>query len=146
MKRDRRRARNLALQALYEVDCAGHPATQVIARHIQENATLGDEAAGFLKRMVLGTLESIPAFDRLIAECAPEWPVEQLAVVDRNILRLALWEFAISGETPLKVAINEAVELAKRFGSDSAPRFINGVLGSLAERESDIRHQFQPVG
>ena len=71
MKRDRRRARNLALQALYEIDCAGHPATQVIARHIQENATLGDEAAGFLERMVLGTLESIPAFDRLIAECAP---------------------------------------------------------------------------
>lgn len=146
MKRDRRRARNLALQALYEIDCVGHPAAQVIARHIQENATLGNEAAGFLERMVVGTLESIPAFDRLIAECAPEWPVEQLAVVDRNILRLALWEFAISGETPLKVAINEAVELAKRFGSDSAPRFINGVLGSLAERESDIRHQFQPVG
>jgi N utilization substance protein B len=146
MKRDRRRARNLALQALYEIDCVGHPATQVIARHILENATLGDEAAGFLERMVLGTLESIPAFDCLIAECAPEWPVEQLAVVDRNILRLALWEFAISGETPLKVAINEAVELAKRFGSDSAPRFINGVLGSLAERESDIRRQFQPVG
>jgi N utilization substance protein B len=146
MKRDRRRARGLALQALYEVDCVGHPPSQVIARHLQENPTLGNEAAGFLERMVLGTLEFIPAFDHLIAECAPEWPVEQLAVVDRNILRLALWEFAISGETPLKVAINEAVELAKRFGSDSAPRFINGVLGSLADREADIRHQFQPVG
>jgi N utilization substance protein B len=82
----------------------------------------------------------------LIAECAPEWPVDQLAVVDRNILRLALWEFAVSGETPVRVAINEAVELAKRFGSDSAPRFINGVLGSLAEREQEIRRQFQPAG
>ena len=58
--------------------------------------------------------------------------VGELAVIDRNILRIALWEFIISGETPLKVAINEAVELAKRFSSDSSPRFINGVLGSLA--------------
>ena len=82
----------------------------------------------------------------VIASCAPEWPVEELAVLDRNILRLALWEFAIAGETPLKVAINEAVELAKRFSSDSAPRFINGVLGTLAQREGDIRRQFLPSG
>jgi N utilization substance protein B len=145
MKRERRRARNLALQALYEVDCVGHPPKQVVARHIQENPTLGEDAADFLQRSVMGTLGLTPSFDRLIAECAPEWPVDQLAVVDRNILRLALWEFAVSDETPLKVAINEAVELAKRFGSDSAPRFINGVLGSLAERESEIRHQLQLV-
>lgn len=146
MKRERRRARNLALQALYEVDCVGHSAEQVIARHIQENATLGDEAAAFLREVVLGTLAWASHFDRLIAECAPEWPVEQLAVVDRNIIRLALWEFAVSAETPVKVAINEAVELAKRFGSDSAPRFVNGVLGTLAEREHEIRRQLQPAG
>jgi N utilization substance protein B len=66
--------------------------------------------------------------------------------VDRNILRLALWEFAVSGETPMKVAINEAVELAKRFGSDSAPRFVNGVLGTLADREDEIRRQLAPAG
>ncbi|MEW6568819.1 MAG: transcription antitermination factor NusB [Chloroflexota bacterium] len=145
MKRERRRARGLALQALYEIDCVGHPAEQVIARHLAENATLGQEAAAFLQQIVLGTLAAAPLFDRWIAECAPEWPVDQLAVVDRNIIRLALWEFTVSGQTPVKVAINEAVELAKRFGSDSAPRFVNGVLGTLAEREHEIRRQLQPT-
>ncbi len=145
MKRERRRARGLALQALYEIDSVGHPAEQVIARHLEENATLGDDAAEFLQRAVRGTLALGPAFDRLIASCAPEWPVEELAVVDRNILRMALWEIAVSRETPLKVAINEAVELAKRYGSDSAPRFVNGVLGSLAERENELRRQLAPA-
>ncbi len=146
MKHERRRARNLAIQVLYEVDCVDHPADEVIARHIQANETLGSDGAEFLTRLVKGTVQSRHILDRLIAECAPEWPVDQLAVVDRNILRLALWEFAVSGETPVRVAINEAVELAKRFGSDSAPRFINGVLGTLAEREQEIRRQFQPAG
>lgn len=146
MKRDRRRARGLALQALYEVDTAGHPPEQVIQQHLEANETLGEAAAEFLRRLVLGTVEYAAALDRLIAECAPAWPVDELAVVDRNILRLALWEFAVSGDTPMKVAINEAVELAKRFGSDSAPRFVNGVLGTLAQREAEIRRQFAPAG
>ena len=71
--------------------------------------------------------------DGWIAGCAPAWPVDELAVLDRNILRLALWEFRVKQETPVKVAINEAVELAKRYSSDNSPRFINGVLGTLAE-------------
>lgn len=145
MKRERRRARVLALQALYEVDVAGHPPEEVIARHIEENEHLGEEAVAFFRRLVLGTLPLAPILDRLIAECAPEWPVDQIAVVDRNILRLALYEFAASGETPIKVAINEAVELAKQYGSDSAPRFINGVLGTLANREQEVRRQFLPA-
>jgi N utilization substance protein B len=78
--------------------------------------------------------------DQLIAKYAPEWPLDQIATIDRNILRIAFWEFAVSRETPVKVAINEAVELAKLYGSDSAPRFINGVLGTLVEHESEI-HQ-----
>ncbi len=99
----------------------------------------------FLRQMVMGTLEFADALDRFIAELAPEWPVDQLAIVDRTILRLALWEFAVSSETPLKVAINEAVEIAKRFGSESSPRFVNGVLGSLADHHGDIRRQLQPT-
>jgi N utilization substance protein B len=135
MKRERRRARSLALEVLYEVDCVGHPFQEVIAQRLENYQTLGKEAANFAKRIVRGTLESALELDNMIASCAPEWPVEELAVLDRNILRLALWEFAISNETPIKVAINEAVELAKRYSSDSAPRFINGVLGTLARRE-----------
>ncbi len=141
MKRERRKARTLALQALYEVDCVGHSAEAVIARHIDENSALRDEGVTFFRQLVLGTLQLATGLDRLIAESAPEWPVGELAVIDRNILRLAIWEFAFSGQTPLKVAINEAVELAKLFGSDSAPRFVNGVLGTLAEREDEIRRQ-----
>ena len=83
--------------------------------------------------------------DEVIAHNAPEWPFDQLAAIDRNILRISVWEFAISGITPLKVAINEAVELAKEYGSDSTPRFVNGVLGSLADRENDIRQIFKDV-
>ncbi len=132
MKRERRRARSLALQALYEVDSVGHPASEVLDRHIVENPGLSDEAIDFFQRLVLGTIETTDELDLMIAECAPLWPVDELAAIDRNILRLALWEFHRSGETPVKVAINEAVELAKRFGSDSAPRFVNGVLGSIA--------------
>jgi N utilization substance protein B len=83
--------------------------------------------------------------DRLIARYAPEWPLDQMAVIDRNILRIAIYEFLITDETPVKVAINEAVELAKVYGSDSAPRFINGVLGTLADELSQLKSEVQPV-
>jgi N utilization substance protein B len=142
MKRERRRARTLALQTLYEVDTVGHPAAEVLARHIDGNQSISDHNAEFMKVLVEGVLKLAPQLDEYIAGCAPEWPVDQIAVLDRNILRMAIWEIAVSEETPLKVAINEAVELAKRFGSDSSPRFINGVLGTLAKQSSDLRQQF----
>jgi N utilization substance protein B len=143
MKHERRRARGLALQVLYEIDSVDHPAEEVLIRHINENGNLSQDSQDFLRRIVLGTIQFAAELDRLIAGCAPEWPVNQLAIVDRNILRLAIWEFAVSNETPLKVAINEAVELAKLYGSDSTPRFVNGVLGTLADREDEIRRQIQ---
>jgi N utilization substance protein B len=87
---------------------------------------------------VSGVLEHQTVLDTFIHRHAPEWPLEQMAYIDRNILRVALFEFAVDGQTPVKVAINEAVELAKAFGSDSAPRFVNGVLGTLVERKEAI--------
>ena len=143
MKRERRRVRSLALQSLYEVDTVGHMPEAVIARHIENNPGLSEENVKFLRTLVLGVLQVTPQLDEWIANSAPEWPVDQLAVLDRNILRMALWELAASDETPLKVAINEAVELAKRFGSDSSPRFINGVLGTLAKREQELRQYLE---
>jgi N utilization substance protein B len=131
MKRERRRARSLALQILYEVDCVGHPVEEVLARRLERSDHLGESAAAFLRQMVLGAFEHANELDTMIASCAPEWPVDELAILDRNILRIALWEIKVFAETPVKVAINEAVELAKRFSSDNAPRFINGVLGTL---------------
>lgn len=132
MKHQRRRARALALQTLYEVDSVGHLPERVIERTLELNPGLKEDGVAFLQRAVHGTLAAAETLDGWIADCAPEWPVDELAVLDRNILRLALWEFRVTDETPVKVAINEAVELAKRFSSDNAPRFINGVLGTLA--------------
>ena len=137
--KSRTRARGLALQVLYEVDMTGHPPVEVFTERLEE-MPLTDELAEFARRIVFGVIPLIPDLDSLISKYAPEWPFEQVAVIDRNILRLAFWEFAVQRETPIKVAINEAVELAKLYGSDSAPRFVNGVLGSLAEYQNEI-HQ-----
>jgi N utilization substance protein B len=138
----RTRARGLALQVLYEVDMADHPPVQILTERLEEDP-LPDELAEFVRQIVFGILPLRERMDKVIAHNAPEWPFDQIAAVDRNILRIAVWEFAITGTTPVKVAINEAVELAKMFGSDSTPRFINGVLGSLAERENEIRQLFK---
>jgi N utilization substance protein B len=142
-KKERHKVRLVAIQTLYEVDAVGHPAAEVLARHIEENDDLSETSVKFLRDIVMGTLRAASQLDELIATTATEWPVDQLAIVDRNILRAALWEFAISEETPLKVAINEAVELAKTYGSDSSPRFINGVLGTLADQRNEIRQKLQ---
>lgn len=88
----------------------------------------------------------IEMLDQFIAEHAQEWPLDQVSIIDRNIIRIALWEFAVYKETPIKVAINEAVELAKIYGSDSTPRFVNGVLGSLSERQNDIQQALNALG
>ncbi len=92
---------------------------------------LPPEGEQFARGVVMGTLAHKGEIDALISRVAPEWPVEQLAIVDRNILRIALYELRHAADVPIKVAINEAVELAKMFGSDTAPRFVNGVLGAF---------------
>ena len=134
----RRRARRVTLETLYEYDLANHPAFEVFARRLKEHPL---ESAGvtFAQRLIEGVLQHQDEMDALIARYAPEWPLDQMAVIDRNILRMAIFEFLIDQETPVKVAINEAVELAKIYGSDSAPRFINGVLGTLADRATELR-------
>ncbi len=125
----RRRARMVALQALFEVDSVGHQPGIVIQERLAENP-LPDKAASFTRRLVTGTLAGIDKYDRIIARYAPEWPVEQIPIVDRNILRMALYELE-NENTPVKVVINEAVEVAKTYGGDNSPRFVNGVLGSV---------------
>lgn len=136
--KSRTRARGVALQALYEIDLAGHPPGVVLEERLKENE-LDGELAEFARQIVTGVAPLFEILDRFIAEHAPEWPLDQVAIIDRNILRLALWEFAVYGETPIKVVINEAVELSKIYGSDSTPRFVNGVLGSLAAQENELR-------
>ena len=138
----RTRARSLALQVLYEVDMANHPPADVFKSRLEETP-LSDELSEFARQIIFGVLPRTNNLDQLIAKYAPEWPFDQVAAIDRNILRIALWEFAVFHETPIKVAINEAVELAKQFGSESAPRFVNGVLGALADHQHEIQQAIQ---
>lgn len=140
--KDRTRARGIALQALYELDITNHPIGTVLQERASDS-DLNDELIHFFRSIVLGVLPIRAELDRFIADHAPDWPLDQVAVIDRNILRMALWEFALAEDIPLKVAINEAVELAKAYGSDSAPRFVNGVLGALANRQNEITQSLQ---
>ena len=127
----RRKARILALQALYEVDTAGHKSEEVITL-LLAGGELSAENAAFVRELVSGVIENRAKIDLNIQNFAPAWPVEQIPIVDRNILRLAIFEILLDNKVPVKVAINEAVELAKTFGSDNSSRFINGVLGSVS--------------
>jgi N utilization substance protein B len=129
----RRRARALALQGLYELDYTQHSVEYALGCRLREHP-LPETATTFAFHLVEGVRYHLSELDRVLAELAPEWPVDQIAVIDRNILRIAIYELLFDSDTPPKVAINEAVELAKTFGSDSSPRFVNGVLGSLANR------------
>ena len=133
----RRQARIVALQALFEVDSVNHRAALVMSQRLQENPLPADGEA-FARQLVLGVLEHRPELDSLISDIATDWPLEQMAIVDRNILRIAMFEITVDGQTPVKVAINEAVELAKIFGSDSSRRFVNGVLGTLVARRGSV--------
>ena len=135
----RRKARIIALQTLYEVDSTDHPVDDVLRRNIDEPAmeanginTLEPEGREFVRALVEGVLQHCEALDVVIAKSAPNWPMDQMSPIDKNILRLAIFEILFDNRVPLKAAINEAVELGKRFGSDSSSRFINGVLGTVA--------------
>jgi len=126
----RRKARIAALHALYELDCTKHKVEEVLAR-LRAGETLPQEALSFSEELVTGVLQNKSELDALIKKFAPAFPPEQMSIIDRNILRLAIFEILFDDKTPFKAAINEAIELAKEFGGDSSPRLINGVLGSI---------------
>ena len=127
----RQRARRLALQALYEIDSSGHNAEESINR-LLANGGLTEENANFTHELVNGVIQNKEKIDEHIRHFAPAWPIDQIPMVDRSILRLAIFEILLDNKVPVKVAINEAVELAKTFGSDNSPKFVNGVLGSVS--------------
>jgi N utilization substance protein B len=139
----RRRARILALQALFEVDIAHHDPGECLAGRLLDSP-LAAAGAEFSRMLLCGVLEHDDALDTIIQRIAPEWPLEQMAPVDRNILRLGSYELLYQADTPPKVAINEAVELAKIFGSDSSGRFVNGVLGTLLAQKQELLALVEP--
>jgi N utilization substance protein B len=127
----RRKARTIALQTLYEVDCVARSAEAVVTRLLAEG-DLSEENNTFVRELVGGVTQNKGEIDGHIQRFAPAWPVEQLALIDRNILRLAIFEILFDNKVPVKVAVNEAVELAKSFGSENSAKFVNGVLGSVS--------------
>ena len=127
----RRKARVAALQALYETDVSGHETLAALDRLCEEES-LNEAQAAFAHALVEGVLEQRDAIDDVIRQAAPQWPIAQLSAIDRNILRLAIREILMNNGAPIRAAINEAVELAKSFGSDNSAKFINGVLGSVS--------------
>lgn len=131
MTGERRRARVLALKVLYEVNSVGHEVEGVVTRLLEEEGLSGENAF-FVQELVSGVIRNKETIDLNIRNLAPAWPMEQIPVVDKNILRLAIFEILFDNKVPVKAAINEAVELAKKFGSDNSPKFVNGVLGSVS--------------
>ncbi|HXK33335.1 MAG TPA: transcription antitermination factor NusB [Dehalococcoidia bacterium] len=127
----RRKARVAALQALYEADISQHEPIAALER-VAEAEGLSDAQREFARALVGRVAESRERIDEMIGRAATQWPVSQLSAVDRNILRLAIAEILMDNGAPIRVAINEAVELAKSFGSDSSAKFVNGVLGSVS--------------
>jgi transcription antitermination protein NusB len=131
MKGARHKAREIALQVLYEVDSVGHSPEEAL-KNTLSGTKISPDITGFVNTLVTGVIQNREQLDRNIQDFAPAWPLDQISLVDRNILRLAIFEILHDTKIPVKVAINEAVELAKTFGSNNSSRFVNGVLGSVS--------------
>jgi N utilization substance protein B len=123
------------MQALYEADTSQHSALEALDRIVLEQK-VGAQPAAFARDLIQGVQTQQDVLDEAIGRAAPAWPVAQLSPVDRNILRLAIWELLGDNGTPVSAVINEAVELAKSFGSDNSGKFVHGVLGTI---ERDLR-------
>ncbi|HEX5140476.1 MAG TPA: transcription antitermination factor NusB [Dehalococcoidia bacterium] len=137
MPLQRRKAREAAMYALYEMDVGGHEPREALERLIVQGH-LGEDTAEFARTLLTGVLEKLPEIDAAIESRAKAWPAKQLAAVDRNILRIAIREFLVDNLTPVGAAINEAVELAKKYGSESSGSFINGVLGAASTPDTSV--------
>ena len=142
----RRRARLAAVQALFELDFQDRPPDEVLAER-QADVSLTPENQEFMRQLVHGVLHHKKEIDAHIATAAPQWPIEQIARVDKNVLRLAIYEVMFDNSAPTKVAISEAIELARLLGSATSPKFVNGVLGAVvASIESEYPGQPELTG
>jgi len=126
----RRLAREKAMQTLFQIDVGGHPPEQALL-FITENQELTEAGKEFASRLVSGAIENLITIDRLIDKYSGEWDLQRLANVDRNVLRLAIYEMLLEKDIPFSVSINEAIELAKTFGGDESGPFVNGMLDNI---------------
>lgn len=130
--------RTIVLQSLFEWDFNNKSGNldEILERVISEFAG-GAEDTEFAKQLLQGVIDNIEKIDEILVKNAPEWPIEQISTIDRNVLRLGIYELMFNKDTPSKVVINEAVEIGKRFGGDSSGKFVNGVLGALYKELPD---------
>lgn len=133
-------ARRTALQVLYELDCTDHLMGEVMEARIRAQE-MDKRGARYVRWLVTGVLKKRERLDNIIRQYATEWPLEQVAIIDRNILRMALYELAVMQTVNVGTAIDEAAGLASVFGSESSPAFVNGVLGKMALRLDELRVQ-----
>ncbi len=138
MKGARHKAREIALQVLYEIDSVGHKPEETLER-VLSRIEASEDTTNFAIELVTGVINNREQLDQNIRDFAPAWPLDQISIIDRNILRLAIFEILHDNKIPVKVAINEAVELAKTFGSNNSSRFVNGVLGSVSNLVANKR-------
>ena len=126
----RRRSREFALQVLYQLEITKQGALQAMVQ-LRENFLPGEEEDEFTKRIVLGVTEHRQEIDRLIEERSENWRLNRMTIIDRNILRIAIFELLYCGDIPPKVTLNEAIDLGKRYGSEESGSFINGILDRI---------------
>lgn len=129
----RRKARESALQILYKVDVAENRAADLFDSDVEglDHLAGGTEARRYCETLVRGVLDNLETIDKKIEEYSENWTIDRMAIVDRNVLRVAVYEFLYSGDVPFKVIIDEAVELAKKYGSEESGAFINGILDRM---------------
>jgi N utilization substance protein B len=131
---NRHLARSIAMQCLYQWDFRGKPTAALPAIIEQNLAEFGaglDDNIDYVKKTTEAIIEHLEEIDQVIIKYAPKWPLEQISLVDRNILRLGIYEMRFNDEIPAKVAINEAIEVAKTYGGQSSGKFVNGILGAI---------------
>lgn len=133
LKRNRSKSRSLALQTLFEIDLTKHHIDDVLG-HLMVESDLDENHLKFAREIVFGVLDKKKQIDSLIAECATEREVGDLSSLDRSVLRMGILELLDFSDTPPKVVVNEAVELAKIYGSDNSYKFVNGVLGAVLQK------------
>jgi N utilization substance protein B len=131
VKGKRHKGRMIALQSLFELDTVGHPPEKAV-EHLADALAASDEVRKFAIELVKGVVANHARIDEIIHQTAPAFPLDQIAAIDRNILRVAVYEIVIDNKVPMRAAINEAIELAKEYGGENSPKFINGVLGSVS--------------
>jgi N utilization substance protein B len=142
---NRHLSRTVTMQTLYEWDFNGQvDSIEDLAKHNIEQLAPGLEDSSFIYDLLRGIVANKEQIDTTIVETAPEWPLDQITVIDRNILRLGIYELLFAKEVPPKVAINEAVELGKTFGGESSGKFVNGVLGTLFKKLFPDKEEQQP--